>query len=386
MPKELLVQALARNNAQWCAAMSRSHGLPGEFTSEAWTAPSRTPMYYPDAVTLVPGADPAALTARIDTATPGASIKDSFADLDLTQAGFQILFEAQWIHRPANTAATAPDLAWNIAVLARIGALTVRIITANITVTCADGTTWTAVYRLATTFTDHRRYRAETLIALYHEQWEHEVTYLALRHTLLKGRVLRSRDPVGLRQELWALLTVYQLLRIAMVTAIETVPAPTPTPTGPASPPPCAPPKTSWSKPTASSTTSPSTSSATSAAQSWPTWPHPADPASASAKSNHHYPAGTRPTPQTPTPAPRSPTSRSPAQHPRQTAPDLNYPALRVTPESSAIQVDLVQVLDARMPHMETPSQYRLLGAFPRHYPEGSSGVRLGATGSAWKA
>jgi hypothetical protein len=109
-------------------------------------------------------------------------------------------------------------------VLARIGMLTVRIITANVTVTCADGTTWTACYRLATTLTDHRRYKAETLIRLYHDRWEHEVAYLALRHTLLKGRVLRSADPIGLRQELWALLTVYQLLRIAMVTAIETLP------------------------------------------------------------------------------------------------------------------------------------------------------------------
>jgi hypothetical protein len=108
--------------------------------------------------------------------------------------------------------------------LARIGSLTVRIITANVTVTCADGTTWTAAYRLATTLTDPRLHPAEPLIRLYHERWEHEVTYLALRHTLLKGRVLRSHDPVGLRQELWALLTVYQLLRIAMVTAIETVP------------------------------------------------------------------------------------------------------------------------------------------------------------------
>jgi Insertion element 4 transposase N-terminal/Transposase DDE domain len=109
-------------------------------------------------------------------------------------------------------------------VLARIEGLTVRIITAEVTVTCADGTRWTARYRLATTLTDHRRHPAKDLIALYHERWEHEVTYLALRHTLLKGRVLRSRDPIGLRQELWALLTIYQLLRIAMVTAIETLP------------------------------------------------------------------------------------------------------------------------------------------------------------------
>ena len=52
----------------------------------------------------------------------------------------------------------------------------------------------------------------------------HEVAYLALRHTLLGGRVLRSEDPVGLEQEMWALLALYQALRRAMVTAAESVP------------------------------------------------------------------------------------------------------------------------------------------------------------------
>lgn len=113
-PKQLLIQAAARNNAEWCAAMSRSHDLASEFTAQAWAAPARTPLYYPDAVTLAPGADPVALTNRIDTVTPGASIKDSFGDLDLTEAGFQVLFEAQWIHRPASAAATASDLAWDV--------------------------------------------------------------------------------------------------------------------------------------------------------------------------------------------------------------------------------------------------------------------------------
>ena len=53
--------------------------------------------------------------------------------------------------------------------------------------------------------------------------WEHEVAYLALRHTLLNGRVLRSGDPAGLEQEIWALLALYQALRRAMVTVVETV-------------------------------------------------------------------------------------------------------------------------------------------------------------------
>ena len=114
MPRQLLVRAAARNNAEWCAAMCRSHGLAGEFGALAWAAPARTPLYYPDAVTLVPGADPAALVARIDMTAAGASVKDSFADLDLAEAGFQVLFEAQWIHRPASAPATSSDLAWTL--------------------------------------------------------------------------------------------------------------------------------------------------------------------------------------------------------------------------------------------------------------------------------
>jgi hypothetical protein len=61
-------------------------------------------------------------------------------------------------------------------------------------------------------------------MALYHERWEHEVTYLALRHTLLQGRILRSKDPAGLQQETWALLALYQALRIAVTDAVQAVP------------------------------------------------------------------------------------------------------------------------------------------------------------------
>ena len=108
--------------------------------------------------------------------------------------------------------------------LSRIGELTVRVITADITVTCADGTRYTANYRLATTLADPRRHPARALIGLYHERWEHEITYLALRHTLGEGRVLRSTNPAGLEQEMWALLTAYQALRRVMVTAVESRP------------------------------------------------------------------------------------------------------------------------------------------------------------------
>ena len=106
--------------------------------------------------------------------------------------------------------------------------LDVRIIEANVTMTGADGTRITGTYRLITTLTDHRAFPADALVRLYHERWEIESAYLALRHTLLDGHVLRSGDRPGIEQELWALLTLYQLLRIAMVTAVETRPGTNP--------------------------------------------------------------------------------------------------------------------------------------------------------------
>ncbi|MFF7360879.1 hypothetical protein [Streptomyces sp. NPDC008125] len=95
--------------------MSRSHGVPGDFGARAWTAPTRTPLYYPDAVTLAPGTDPADVVRRVDLTAPGATVKDSFADLDLTAAGFRVLFEAAWIHRPAGPPAAFTGTPWQVA-------------------------------------------------------------------------------------------------------------------------------------------------------------------------------------------------------------------------------------------------------------------------------
>ena len=105
-----------------------------------------------------------------------------------------------------------------------IGGIRVRVIEASVTVTCHDGTRYGGTYRFATTLLDHRTYPAAALTALYHERWQHEITYLALRHTLLHGRVLRSEDPAGVEQEMWALLAMYQALRIAVTDALQTAP------------------------------------------------------------------------------------------------------------------------------------------------------------------
>jgi hypothetical protein len=52
-------------------------------------------------VTLEPTASGESVLAEIDTVTPGCSVKDSFACLDLSPAGFRVLLDAKWLHRPA---------------------------------------------------------------------------------------------------------------------------------------------------------------------------------------------------------------------------------------------------------------------------------------------
>jgi hypothetical protein len=63
-------------------------------------------------------------------------------------------------------------------VLSVIGGIQVRVITATVTVTCHDGTSYGDSYRLATTILDWRAYPAGALIRLYHERWvRHEVAW-----------------------------------------------------------------------------------------------------------------------------------------------------------------------------------------------------------------
>src|SRR5258708_39816705 len=89
------------------------------------------------------------------------------------------------------------------------------MIEADLDVHGADGTRIGDSYRLITTLLDWRRYPAGELIQLYHERWEIEVAYLALRHTLLGGDVLRPRDRAGAPQEPWAPPAPDPALRLA---------------------------------------------------------------------------------------------------------------------------------------------------------------------------
>jgi hypothetical protein len=107
--------------------------------------------------------------------------------------------------------------------LSRLGALEVRIIECQITIATAAGR-HTGIYRLATTLLDPGRYPAFDLVKLYHERWEVESAYFAIKKTMLGRRILRARTMPGITQEIYALLVVYQVIRIAISDATATIP------------------------------------------------------------------------------------------------------------------------------------------------------------------
>jgi len=105
--------------------------------------------------------------------------------------------------------------------LSVLGGVTVRVVVAEITIATSAGRA-TASYRLATTLLDAHCWPAAALVALYHQRWEIETTYLELKSSILGGRVLRARTPAGIDQEVYALLVCYQILRLAMADATGT--------------------------------------------------------------------------------------------------------------------------------------------------------------------
>ncbi|WP_147404332.1 IS4 family transposase, partial [Nocardia panacis] len=131
--------------------------------------------------------------------------------------GAQLLIRGQGKRKMA-VAGRLTDGSW----LTRIGAVTVRVIDADILVTgTGDHRSVRRVerYRLITTLIDEKRYPAKDLAVLYHQRWEIETSYAELKSGLLGGRVLRARRPELITQEIYALLVAYQAVRTAVADA-----------------------------------------------------------------------------------------------------------------------------------------------------------------------
>jgi hypothetical protein len=98
--------------------------------------------------------------------------------------------------------------------------LSVRVIEAGLTLTPAGGSPRTERYRLITTLTDPAQAPAAQIAACYAQRWEIETSYREIKvSTRGAGRVLRSQDPAGITQEIWALLCACQLTSTARADA-----------------------------------------------------------------------------------------------------------------------------------------------------------------------
>ena len=113
MDREALLGAAVANNASWCDAICRSHSYPGTSGARVWISARHDLEFYPNAITLAPDAT-AADTCTGQDPSRRYAVKDSFARLDLTPAGLDLLFEAEWIAAPAvPDGPDEPGLPWD---------------------------------------------------------------------------------------------------------------------------------------------------------------------------------------------------------------------------------------------------------------------------------
>ncbi|MCA9298445.1 MAG: hypothetical protein KDA28_05225, partial [Phycisphaerales bacterium] len=91
------VEEAVESNARWCDLMCGVHGSAGVFHDTAWVHPGEVPPFHSNII--MRRHDEIAAAAHIASVRRLGpwSIKDSFGRLDLGPAGFDVLFEANWI-------------------------------------------------------------------------------------------------------------------------------------------------------------------------------------------------------------------------------------------------------------------------------------------------
>ncbi len=103
---------------------------------------------------------------------------------------------------------------------ATLEGIPIRVAEADITITPGGGRPRTERCRLITTILDHRQAPATAIAACYAQRWESETGYREIKvFTRGPGRVLRSKDPAGIAQEIWALLCACQITHTARASA-----------------------------------------------------------------------------------------------------------------------------------------------------------------------
>jgi hypothetical protein len=106
--------------------------------------------------------------------------------------------------------------------LRRLPRVIARLVEFVVTTTDTAGRARPSRLRVLTTLLDHHQYPAGQIATVYAERWAAEVAYYQLKVTLRgAGTRLRAHTPQVARQEIWALLTVYNMLvDLAVRTAV----------------------------------------------------------------------------------------------------------------------------------------------------------------------
>lgn len=100
------------------------------------------------------------------------------------------------------------------------GGMTVRVIEFWLTVALDDGTERRERYLFLTSLLDHAAFPAAELAAAYARRWAVETGWREVKTYLRgSGKALRGHTPALAYQEIWALLAVYQALRILIIRA-----------------------------------------------------------------------------------------------------------------------------------------------------------------------
>jgi hypothetical protein len=106
-------------NVAWYEDIFALHGIGSRLEHGLWVCAGAPPPLHSDAVVV----EPWVTLDRVLTSLDGrehAGFKDSFATLDPTAAGMDLLFEASWIHRAATDAVSTPARsAWSLVTSAR---------------------------------------------------------------------------------------------------------------------------------------------------------------------------------------------------------------------------------------------------------------------------
>ncbi|MEU8818741.1 hypothetical protein [Actinoplanes sp. NPDC048796] len=92
----------------WYEDLCTLHGVGSVLSDGLWSALDPPPPLHSDAVAVEPEVTADRVLARLEGREHGG-VKDSFAAMDLSGAGFGLLFSATWIHREAARPAASSE-------------------------------------------------------------------------------------------------------------------------------------------------------------------------------------------------------------------------------------------------------------------------------------